>query len=144
MNILICEYYAASGGAGMNKSAEAVYVLHAQILKSLAQPKRLMILDHLHAGEKSVGELVELLGFPQSNVSQHLAALRAGDIVTTRREGNTVYYSLVDPRIVRACDIFHEVLADRMKTNRAFASQFPRLRPLRSAAAPPTRRAARS
>jgi ArsR family transcriptional regulator len=128
----------------MNELSETVYVLHAKILKSLAQPKRLMILDHLHGGEKSVGELVGLLGLPQSNVSQHLAALRAGDIVTTRREGNTVYYSLVDPRIVRACDIFHEVLADRMKTNRAFASRFPRLRPLRSAAAPSAGRSARS
>jgi DNA-binding transcriptional ArsR family regulator len=128
----------------MNELAETVYVLHAKILKTLAQPKRLMILDHLHGGEKSVGELVGLLGLPQSNVSQHLAALRAGDIVRTRREGNTVYYSLVDPRIVRACDIFHEVLADRMKTNRAFASQFPRLRPLRSADVVSARKAARS
>jgi len=92
-----------------------------------------MILDYLHSGKKSVGELVKLLGLPQSNVSQHLAALRSSDIVATRRDGNTVYYSLVDPRIMQACDIFHEILADRMKTNRAFASQFPRLRPLRTA-----------
>ncbi len=117
----------------MDASSETVYVLHAQILKSLAQPKRLMILDYLHSGKKSVGELVKLLGLRQSNVSQHLAALRSSDIVATRRDGNTVYYSLVDPRIMQACDIFHEILADRMKTNRAFASQFPRLRPLRTA-----------
>lgn len=118
----------------MDAFTETVYVLHAQILKSLAQPKRLMIIDHLHSGKKSVGELVKLLGLPQSNVSQHLAALRSSDIVTTQRDGNTIYYSLADPRIMRACDIFHEVLADRMKTNGAFASQFPRVRPLRGAA----------
>ncbi len=110
----------------------AVYFLHAQVLRTLGQPRRLMILDHLHSGEKSVGELVELLGLPQANVSQHLAALRGQDIVTTRREGNTIYYSLVDPRIVQACDLFHEFLADRMRDNRALARSFPAVRPLRA------------
>jgi ArsR family transcriptional regulator len=116
----------------MDQRSETVYELHAQILKALAQPRRLMMLDYLHSGERSVGELAELLGLPQSNVSQHLAALRSQAIVATRREGNTVFYSLVDPRIVQACDIFHEFLADRMKSNEAFAHQFPRLRPLRA------------
>jgi DNA-binding transcriptional ArsR family regulator len=116
----------------MDKLTEAIYVLHAEILKCLAQPRRLMILDHLRGGEKSVGELAELLGLPQPNVSQHLAALRAQDIVATRREGNTIFYSLVDPRIVRACDICHEFLAERMKNNEALASQFSRVRPLRA------------
>jgi ArsR family transcriptional regulator len=110
----------------------AVYFLHAQVLRTLGQPRRLMILDHLHGGEKSVGELVELLGLPQANVSQHLATLRAQDIVSTRRDGNTIYYSLVDPRIVQACDLFHEFLADRMRDNRALASNFPSVRPLRA------------
>lgn len=110
----------------------AIYFLHAQILRSLAQPRRLMILDYLHSGEKSVGELAELLGLPQANVSQHLAALRSQDIVATRREGNTIFYSLVDPRIVQACDLFHEFLADRMKDSQDFATQFPRVRPLRA------------
>jgi DNA-binding transcriptional ArsR family regulator len=116
----------------MDKLTEAAYVLQAQILKCLAQPRRLMILDYLHAGEKSVGELAELLGLPQPNVSQHLAALRAQDIVATRREGNIIFYSLVDPRIVRAFDICHEFLADRMKSNEALASQFSQVRPLRA------------
>ena len=91
-----------------------------------------MILDYLHSGEKSVGELAELLDLPQANVSQHLASLRAQEIVSTRREGNMIFYSLVDPRIVKACDIFHEFLLERMKSSEAFASHFPRVRPLRS------------
>lgn len=110
----------------------AVYFLHAQVLRTLGQPRRLMILDHLHSGEKSVGELVELLGLPQANVSQHLAALRGQEIVATRRDGNTIYYSLVDPRVVQACDLFHEFLADRMRDNRALAANFPSVRPLRA------------
>lgn len=114
----------------VDETTYAIYVLHAQILKTLAQPTRLMILDHLHSGEKSVGELTKLLGLPQANVSQHLAVLRAQDVVATRREGNTVFYSLVDPKIVQACDMFHEYLAERMKNSQAFASRFPRRRPL--------------
>jgi ArsR family transcriptional regulator len=113
----------------MDKLTETIYVLHAQILKCLAQPTRLMILDCLRAGEKSVGELAELLSLPQPNVSQHLAALRAQDIVATRREGNTIFYSLVNPTIVRACDICHEFLADRIKSNEALARQFAHVRP---------------
>lgn len=120
----------------MNQLDEAVYVLHAQILKCLAQPRRLMILDCLSAGEKSVGELAELLNLPQPNVSQHLAALRAQAIVTTRREGNAIFYSLLDPGIVRICDMCHEWLAERMKSNEALASQFSRVRPLRAIEAP--------
>jgi DNA-binding transcriptional ArsR family regulator len=120
----------------MDELTETIYVLHAQVLRCLAQPRRLMILDYLHAGEKSVGELAELLGLPQPNVSQHLAALRAHGIVVTRREGNTIYYSLTDPRIVRACDICHEFLAERMKSNEALASQFASVRPLRAAEPP--------
>jgi DNA-binding transcriptional ArsR family regulator len=116
----------------MDELAEAIYVLHAQVLKCLAQPRRLMILDYLRDGEKSVGELAELLGLPQPNVSQHLAALRAQDIVATRREGNTIFYSLVDRRIIEACDICREFLAERLKSNEALASQLSRARQLRT------------
>jgi ArsR family transcriptional regulator len=115
----------------MDQFTQAVYLLHSQILKTLAHPKRLMILDFLHPGERSVGEIVEGLGLPQSNVSQHLAALRAQEIVTSRREGNTAFYSLADPKVVQACDLFHEFLSERMRASQAFADQFPRLRPLR-------------
>ena len=85
----------------MDNDAYAVYVLHAQILKTLAQAKRLMILDYLHSGEKSVGELAELLGLPQANVSQHLAVLRAQEIVTARRDRQTVWYSCSKPLAVQ-------------------------------------------
>ncbi|MBI2872017.1 MAG: winged helix-turn-helix transcriptional regulator [Chloroflexi bacterium] len=115
----------------MDEFSQGVYLLHAQILKVLANPKRLMILDCLHSGEMSVGELAERLGLPQANVSQHLAALRAQLVVGTRREGNTVRYSLSDPRIVQACDIFHQFLADRMRSSQALANRFPEFRPLR-------------
>ncbi len=123
----------------MDQLSNAIYLLHAQILKALAHPTRLMILDCLHSGERSVGELAEALDLPQANISQHLAALRAQDIVATRREGNVIFYSLVDPKIVEACDCFHEFLVKRMRTSQALASQFPRLRPLREDEGAPPR-----
>jgi len=109
----------------VDELTRAVYLLHAQILKSLAQPKRLMILDLLHSGEKSVGEVAEALDLPQSNVSQHLAALRSQGIVTTRREGNAIFYSLVSEKVVEACDLFHQFLAERLQSSQALASNFP-------------------
>ncbi|HQG29988.1 MAG TPA: metalloregulator ArsR/SmtB family transcription factor [Candidatus Ozemobacteraceae bacterium] len=66
----------------------------ATFLKMLASPPRLMILCHLAAGERSVGEIAELTGLRMSTVSQHMALLRGQDLVTTRRDGTTIYYAL--------------------------------------------------
>lgn len=121
----------------MESSEEAVYRLHARILKTMAQPRRLMILDFLHAGPKTVGEIVDGLGLPQANVSQHLAAMRAEELVSTRREGNLVYYSLVSETVVEACDLFHTFLQERIRNNQALASQLSAARPLRGVATAP-------
>ena len=68
----------------------------AAFLKTLAHEGRLMILCHLGAGEKSVGELESLLDIRQAAVSQMLARLRDEGLVATRRDGKTIYYSLAD------------------------------------------------
>ncbi|MCU9838145.1 MULTISPECIES: helix-turn-helix transcriptional regulator [Ruegeria] len=68
----------------------------AAFLKTLAHEGRLMILCHLGAGEKSVGQLENLLDIRQAAVSQMLARLREEGLVSTRREGKTVFYSLSD------------------------------------------------
>lgn len=66
----------------------------AQLLKALANEKRLMILCLLAEGERSVGELNGLLDLSQSALSQHLALLREDALVETRREAQTIFYSL--------------------------------------------------
>jgi DNA-binding transcriptional ArsR family regulator len=66
----------------------------ADFLKALAHESRLMILCILSQGEKSVSELEELLSLRQPTVSQQLARLRADGLVTTRRDGKTIHYSL--------------------------------------------------
>lgn len=73
----------------------------AAFLKALAHEGRLMILCYLSSGEKSVTELENLLESRQAAVSQQLARLRLEGLVTTRREGKAIFYSLGDPRAAR-------------------------------------------
>jgi DNA-binding transcriptional ArsR family regulator len=74
----------------MKKAADKA----AELLKVLANPKRLMIVCRLSEGEASVNELAETLDMRASTVSQHLQILRLGGFVTTRRDAQTIYYSL--------------------------------------------------
>lgn len=106
----------------IDESVRKLYRLQAEICKTLADPKRLMILHELREGEKSVGQLYASLGVTQANVSQHLAILRERGVVTTRRDGATVYYSLANPKIGKACDLVQEVLKDQLAGNQALAS----------------------
>lgn len=66
------------------------------LLKSMANERRLMILCHLSEGEKTVGELEQLVGVSQSALSQHLAILRRERLVGTRRSAQSIFYSLSD------------------------------------------------
>ncbi|MAE50691.1 MAG: transcriptional regulator [Micavibrio sp.] len=68
----------------------------AGLLKALSNEKRLIIICALYKGEKSVGELEEIVGLSQSALSQHLARLRRDGLVDTRREAQTIYYSMHD------------------------------------------------
>lgn len=69
-----------------------------QFLKLMANKNRLMILCCLVEGELSVGEINQRVPLAQSALSQHLAGLRAANLVATRRAGQTIYYSLIDPK----------------------------------------------
>ncbi|WP_264211229.1 ArsR/SmtB family transcription factor [Leisingera thetidis] len=77
-------------------------------LKTLAHEGRLMILCHLGAGERSVGELEALLNMRQAAVSQMLARLREDGLVRTRREGKTVFYSLKDSSTEEIIALLHK------------------------------------
>ncbi len=74
----------------------------AAVARALGDPKRLCVLESLAGGEASVGELATRVSCQVPNMSQHLAVLRSAGLVTTRRDGNTVYYRLADPRVVEA------------------------------------------
>ncbi|WP_417211043.1 metalloregulator ArsR/SmtB family transcription factor [Antarctobacter sp.] len=81
----------------------------AAFLKTLAHEGRLMILCHLGSGEKSVGELEELLSIRQAAVSQMLARLREEGLVQTRRDGKTIYYSLADDNTSRVIGLLYDI-----------------------------------
>jgi ArsR family transcriptional regulator len=74
----------------------------ALIGRALADPKRLCVLETLATGEFSVSELSACVGCQVPNMSQHLAVLRNAGLVSTRRDGSTVYYRLADPRVIEA------------------------------------------
>ncbi|WP_432759511.1 ArsR/SmtB family transcription factor [Defluviimonas salinarum] len=78
-------------------------------LKALAHEGRLMILCHLSSGEKSVTELEQLLSSRQAAVSQQLARLRLEGLVTTRRDGKAIYYSLSDRRTERVIGLLYDM-----------------------------------
>ena|SRR3972149_771711 len=108
----------------MNKNDVEIDVLslQAELCKSLSDPKRLHIIKQLRDSERTVGELMEILGIKQSNASQHLAVLRKIGVVTPRKEGNTVYYKLAHPKIAEACDLVHEVIAEQLRNGQRISS----------------------
>lgn len=92
-----------------------LYELHASICQTLANPKRLEIIDLLRDGEKSVTELAEAMEISQANLSQHLTVMRQKGIVIPRREGVSVYYRLSNPKIIKACDLMRQVLLEHLE-----------------------------
>ena len=78
-------------------------------LKAISHEGRLMILCHLVTGEKSVTELEELLSARQAAVSQQLARLRLEGLVTPRRDGKTIYYSLTDDRPRQILEVVYDL-----------------------------------
>jgi len=89
-------------------------VLQAEILKTLASPRRLAILHRLTESPCEVGRLAEELGASQPNISQHLAVLRAAGIVEAIRDGREVRYRLTDPDVMVACGVMRGVLQRRL------------------------------
>lgn len=86
------------------KSEEA-----ATLLALLANAQRLRILCELLQGERSVGDLEQVVDLSQSALSQHLAKLRAGGAVKTRRDAQTIHYSIADERLSRLLAVMYEM-----------------------------------
>jgi len=81
----------------------------ASFLKSIANDRRLVILCELVKGERSVGELEAIADLSQSALSQHLAKLREAKLVKTRRESQTIHYSLADTGVSKVIGVLHDV-----------------------------------
>jgi ArsR family transcriptional regulator len=99
----------------MAKQNKTLFELQSEVCKTLASPKRLEILNALKDGEKTVSELVEILGVPKANVSQHLAVMRHKGILKSRRDGVNIFYSVANPKVIQACVLMREVLTEQMQ-----------------------------
>jgi ArsR family transcriptional regulator, virulence genes transcriptional regulator len=106
----------------ISKQKQQLFKMQADICKTMSDPKRLMIMHELRNGELSVGQLSTQLELPQANVSQHLAIMRKRGIVSTRREGTTVFYSLASCKIGEACDMVRDVLNEQLSSTRELAA----------------------
>ena len=83
---------------------QALRKFKAGVFQALAHPVRVHIIELLKNGEKAVSELLASLGVEQANASQHLAILRAKNLVFTRKDGNQVFYALRDPALAEVLD----------------------------------------
>lgn len=90
----------------------------SEMLKALSHEARLLLLCVLAEGEKSVTELEQFLGERQSTVSQQLARLRLDGLVTTRRDGKVIYYSLASEDVRRILTAIYDVYCEPVRRRR--------------------------
>jgi DNA-binding transcriptional ArsR family regulator len=90
-------------------STDATRNRAAAIARALADPKRLCVVERLAGGEQSVSDLSREVGCQVPNMSQHLSVLRSAGLVASRREGSTVFYRLVDQRVLDAYRLLQQV-----------------------------------
>lgn len=93
---------------------KALQEFKAGVFQALAHPTRVAIAEILREGEFSAGAILERLELEQANVSQHLAVLRAKGVVSTRKEGNQVFYSLKHPILADVLDIMRQYFMNHL------------------------------
>lgn len=107
----------------------------ARRFRYLGEPFRLRILKILSGGEKSVGELVEVLQGNQPNVSKHLQLLYDAGLVSRRKEGTSNFYGICDPMIFQLCDLVCQSVAEKSREHIKEFQMLRRASPRRSSAA---------
>jgi ArsR family transcriptional regulator len=90
------------------------FELKAEVLKAMAQPTRLKILDCLRGGERCICEIIPAVGGEQSNISRHISLMQKGRLVTTRKDGVKVMVKVTDPRIFAILDQVSVFLRNQM------------------------------
>lgn len=96
---------------------DALRKFKAEIFQALSHPTRIAIVEMLRDGEVSAGTLYEHLGLKQANASQHLAVLRAKQVVVNRKEGNQVFYSLRSMLLVDVLDTMRRYFEIQLAEN---------------------------
>jgi DNA-binding transcriptional ArsR family regulator len=108
---------------------DALRQFKSEIFQGLAHPTRIAIVELLRDGELSAGKLIEKLGIEQANASQHLAVLRAKQIVVSRKVGNQVYYSIRDRALIEVLEILRRYFYSQLSTTVDMLKQAAREEP---------------
>jgi len=98
----------------------------ASIFQALAHPTRIAIVEVLRDGELPAGAIIERLGLEQANASQHLSILRAKQIVTSRKEGNQVFYSVRDFLLIEVLDVMRRYFQAHVEEAMAMLEEIDR------------------
>ncbi len=89
-----------------------LYQAKAEFFKTLGHPARIRVLEVLSERERAVGEMLPEVGVEATNLSQHLAVLRRAGLVTFRKEGSTVFYSLTSPQVAELLAVARRILTE--------------------------------
>lgn len=117
-------------------SSVQIYRLKADFFRLLGHPARVRILELLCDGERSVGDLQTALDLDSSGTSQHLTAMRRQGLLESRRDGNSVLYSVKDPRIFQVLESAKQILTAQLEETTALLTDMGNTAP----EAPPKRR----
>ncbi|MDD5338559.1 MAG: metalloregulator ArsR/SmtB family transcription factor [Dehalococcoidales bacterium] len=107
----------------INQQDIELYKLKARLCRTFADPTRLMIINQLRSGEKTVSQIQLALGLVQPIISRHLALLRERGVVKAQRKGTNMIYSLSDPKIIAACDMVHNILLNQIAKDKDMAER---------------------
>lgn len=99
----------------MDAQTQAFFEARAKVMKALAHPSRLFMVDELSRGERCVCELKEMVGADMSTVSKHLSVLKSAGIVADQKRGMQVYYRLKTSCVLQFFDCVGEVMTENSK-----------------------------
>ena len=102
---------------------ERLLELKAEVLKALAQPTRLKILELLRNGERCICEIVPAINGEQSNISKHISLMQKSHLITTRKDGVKVMVNVKDPRVFEILDKVSAILKNQMKEQERLLAQ---------------------
>ena len=103
---------------------ERILELKAEVLKTLAQPTRLKILELLRNGEKCICEIVPAINGEQSNISRHISLMQKSNLVTTRKDGVKVMVKVRDPKIFEILDSVNLLLKKQIQETGKLIQKF--------------------
>jgi len=95
----------------MKKREKTVYEARAKVIKAIAHPSRLLIIEELQRQERCVNELTKMIGADTSTVSKHLSVLKNAGLVADEKRGNSIFYNLRCPCIMGFMGCVEEVLS---------------------------------